>query len=183
MHHLRRRLCRRRSLSHGLADNERDVAVARPPDTISAVTYILVPLIVLLAIVVLLGVFVLLSRFRGGRYLRPVVRLLSKVGFIRRWIMKASVAALERENPPLASAMKKAELFGTPTTPQQVQKFMSRLTADERRAYLAAAGEQQQSEGAEPVNRQQRRQLERLGQQTQGGGRPARGKSSRKKKR
>lgn len=145
-------------------------------------TYILVPLIILLAIVVLLGVFVLLSRFRGGKYLRPVVRLLSKVGFIRRWIMKASVAALERENPPLASAMKKAELYGTPTTPQQVQKFMSRLTAEERRAYLAAAGEQQ-SEGAEPVNRQQRRQMERLGQQTQGASRPTRGKSSRKKKR
>ena len=99
--------------------------------------------------------------------------------------MKASTAALERENPPLASAMRKAELFGTPTTPQQVQKFMSRLTAEERRAYLAAAGEQQQNEGVEPVNRQQRRQLERLGQQpTQGGGRPSRGgKSSRKKKR
>jgi hypothetical protein len=79
--------------------------------------------------------------------------------------------------------MKKAELYGTPTTPQQVQKFMSRLTAEERRAYLAAAGEQQQNEGAEPVNRQQRRQMERLGQQTQGSGRPSRGKSSKRKKR
>lgn len=144
-------------------------------------TYILVPLIVLGALVVLFGVFVLLSRFRGGKYLRPVVRLLSKVGFIRRWIMKASVAALERENPPLASAMRKAELFGTPTNPQQVQKFMSRLTAEERRAYLAAAGEQQ-SGGAEPINRQQRRQMERLGQQVQGGGRPSRGKRSKKRR-
>ncbi len=150
-------------------------------------TYVLVPLIVLLTILVLFGVFILLSRFRGGKYLRPLIRLVSKVGFIRRWIMKASVAALERENPPLASAMKKAELYGTPTTPEQVQKFMSRLTAEERRAYLAAAGEQQQ-EGAEPVNRQQRRQLERLGGQTQGGSRSARpkssgGKSGRKKRR
>ena len=113
------------------------------------------------------------------------MRLLSKVGFIRRWMMKASAAALERENPPLASAMKKAELYGTPTTPQQVQKFMSRLTAEERRAYLAAAGEQQQEAGVEPVNRQQRRQMERLGQQTQGGARPksSGGKSGRKKRR
>jgi hypothetical protein len=149
------------------------------------VTYILIPLIILLALVALLGIFIFLSRFRGGRYLRPIVRVLSKVGFIRRWIMKASAAALERENPPLASAMRKAELYGAPTTPQQVQKFMSRLTAEERRAYLAAAGEQQQSEGVEPVNRQQRRQMERLGQQQNpgGGGRPSRSKSSRKKKR
>ncbi len=146
-------------------------------------TYILVPLIVLAAVLLLLGVFVFLSRFRGGRYLRPVVRVLSKVGFIRRWIMKASVAALERENPPLASAMRKAELYGTPTTPQQVQKFMSRLTAEERRAYLAAAGEQ--GGGTEPANRQQRRQMERLGQQTQGGGasgRPSRGKRTKKRR-
>jgi hypothetical protein len=155
------------------------------------VTYILVPLIVLGSILVLLGIFIVLSRFRGGRYLRPLIKLLSKVGFIRRWIMKASVAALERENPPLASAMKKAELYGTPTTPQQAQKFMSRLTAEERRAYLAAAGEQQQGAGAEPANRQQRRQMERLGQQVQGGSRPtgggragkSGGKSSGRKKR
>ena len=154
-------------------------------------TYILVPLIVLGTILLLLAVFILLSRFRGGKYLRPLIVLLSKVGFIRRWIMKASVAALERENPPLASAMKKAELYGTPTTPQQAQKFMSRLTAEERRAYLAAAGEQQGA-SAEPANRQQRRQMERLGQQVQGGSRPtgggragknSGGKSSGRKKR
>ena len=88
-------------------------------------TYILIPLVILLALVLLLGIFILLSRFRGGRYLRPIIRVVSKVGFIRRWITKASTAALERENPPLASAMRKAELFGTPTTPQQVQKLDS----------------------------------------------------------
>lgn len=162
------------------------VPIDRSPGTITRVTYVLVPLIVLGSILVLLAVFIVLSRFRGGKYLRPLIQLLSKVGFIRRWIMKASVAALERENPPLASAMKKAEMYGTPTTPQQVQKFMSRLTAEERRAYLAAAGEQQGA-GAEPVNRQQRRQMERLGQQVQGGSRPSgggrAGKSSGRKKR
>ena len=79
------------------------------------------PLIVLGSLVLVLGLLVLLGRFRGGRYLRPIVALIAKVPFFRRQMMKASAAALERENPDHASAMKKVELYGTPKTPTSSQ--------------------------------------------------------------
>jgi hypothetical protein len=53
-----------------------------------------------------------------------------------------SNAALERENPELASAIRKLQRFGTPTTPEAAQRALARLTPGERRAYLQAAGEQ-----------------------------------------
>ena len=122
-----------------------------------------IPLIILGVLVLLLGLIVLLGRFRGGRYLRPVVTLIAKVPFFRRQMMKASVAALERENPDLASAMKKVERYGTPKTPEQAQKLLNRLTPAERKAYMAAVGEQQEAM-PQPANRQQRRAMERMQQ-------------------
>lgn len=121
------------------------------------------PLIVLGSLVLVLGILVLLGRFRGGRYLRPIVALIAKVPFFRRQMMKASVAALERENPELASAMKKVELYGTPKTPEQAQKLLSRFTPAERKAYIAAVGEQQEAM-PEPANRQQRRAMQKMQQ-------------------
>ena len=122
-----------------------------------------IPLIILGVLVLLLGLIVLLGRFRGGRYLRPVVTLIAKVPFFRRQMMKASVAALERENPDLASAMKKVERYGTPKTPEQAQKLLNRLTPAERKAYMAAVGEQQEAM-PQPATRQQRRAMERMQQ-------------------
>jgi len=122
-----------------------------------------IPLIILGVLVLLLGLIVVLGRFRGGRYLRPVVTLIAKVPFFRRQMMKASVAALERENPDLASAMKKVERYGTPKTPEQAQKLLNRLTPAERKAYMAAVGEQQEAM-PQPANRQQRRAMERMQQ-------------------
>ena len=122
-----------------------------------------IPLIILGVLLLLLGLIVLLGRFRGGRYLRPIVTLIAKVPFLRRQMMKASVAALERENPDLASAMKKVERYGTPKTPEQAQKLLNRLTPAERKAYMAAVGEQQEAM-PEPANRQQRRAMQRMQQ-------------------
>lgn len=120
-----------------------------------------VPLVVLLVLALLMGVLVLLGRIKGGRYLRPIVVTLSKVPLFKRWFQKASISALERSNPELASAMKKMTMFGEPKTPEQAQRLLNTLTPSERRAYMTAVGE----EGAmpEPINRQQRRRMEHGG--------------------
>jgi hypothetical protein len=120
----------------------------------------LMPLWILLGLLVILGIFALLSRVAGGKYVRPVVQFLMKVPLLGRGMKKASEAALERQNPELASAIKKLERSGATRDPQRAQAAMSRLTAQERRAYLDAAGEHT-DEAMPEMNRQMRRQLER----------------------
>ena len=121
---------------------------------------ILLPLWILLALVLILCVLALLSRVAGGRYVRPIVQTLMKVPLLGRGMKKASEAALERQNPELASAIKKLQRSGAATDPIKAQQAMSRLSAAERRAYLDAAGEQTEALPTE-MNRQMRRQLER----------------------
>jgi hypothetical protein len=109
------------------------------------VTALLIPFIILGALLLLLVTFAVLGRWRGGRYLRPIVAWLAKVPLIGRGIKKASMAQLERENPDLASAVRKLEAFGTPKTFEQGQKALSRLSPAELkayRAYLASAGDE-----------------------------------------
>jgi hypothetical protein len=118
----------------------------------------LIPLYILLALLVTLGIFALLGRIKGGKYLRPIVTTLMKLPLVGRGMKKASEAALERQNPDLASAIKKLERYGATKDPSRAQAAMSNLTAAERRAYLDAAGEQVESL---PQNRQMRRQMER----------------------
>ena len=113
------------------------------------------PIIVLGTLLLLFGLMVLLGRVAGGRYLLPIVRGLSKLPFLRRLFERMSNAALERENPELASAIRKLQRFGTPTTPEAAQRAMARLTPGERRAYLQAAG--QQAPVPEAPNRAARR--------------------------
>lgn len=120
----------------------------------------LLPLWILLALLVILGIFALLSRVAGGKYVRPIIQTLMKAPFLGRGLKKASEAALERQNPELASAIKKLERSGATRDPQRAQAAMSRLTASERRAYLDAAGEHTE-EAVPEMNRQMRRQLER----------------------
>jgi len=131
------------------------------------------------------GLLIVLGRFRSGALLRPIIARLSRIGFFRRFFARVSTAAIERQNPDLAGALKKLETVASNPNPQAVQKAMSRLTPAERRAYFEAAGEQ----GAVPdsANRQMRRQAERMQQQARGsrpgGGRPnGGGTSSRKRK-
>jgi len=121
----------------------------------------LIPVFVLGFLLLLMGVFVLLSRLRGGRYLRPVIAFLSKVPLFKRGIEKMSEAAIERYNPELGSAMKKLKRAGADRDPMQAQRALSTLTTDERKAWMEAAG-QQQSQAEQPVNRQQRRAMERM---------------------
>jgi hypothetical protein len=120
----------------------------------------LIPIIILAGLLLLLLALNLLARVEGGRYVRPLATAMMKVPFLKRWLQKASRANLERKNPELASAMAKLERSGVQNDPQRAQAALSRLSAGERRAWLEAAGEQ----GAmpEPMNRQQRRQAQKL---------------------
>ena len=126
-----------------------------------------IPLVVLLVFAVLLGVVVLLGRIQNGRYLRPIITFLSKVPLFKRWFPRMSIAALERQNPELAQAMKKMQTFGEPKTPEQAQRMLGLLTPSERRAYMEAVG--QEAELPEATNRQLRRRME-----YGGGGMPVR---------
>jgi hypothetical protein len=119
-----------------------------------------IPVFVILVLVLLLGSFALLGRIRGGRYLRPVVTFLSKIPLFKRWFQKAQIAALERQNPELAAAMKKMQTFGEPKSPEQAQRMLNLLTPSERRAYMDAVGQQQESALPEATNRQLRRRME-----------------------
>ena len=120
----------------------------------------LIPIIVMGALVVLLLALNLLARVQGGRFVRPIAQGLMKVPFVGRQLKKASKAALERQNPELASAVAKLERSGATRDPMRAQQALSRLSAAERQAYLEAAGDQ----GAMPqaMNRAQRRAAEKL---------------------
>jgi hypothetical protein len=139
--------------------------------------WLLTPIVIIGVALLLLGVLVFLGRFRQGALLRPIVASLSKFGFMRRLFMRLSSAAMERQNPELASALKKINTVASNPNPQAVQKAMSRLTPAERRAYFEAT--EQQNEQA--PNRQARRRVERMQQQARSS--RAGGGSSRKRKR
>ena len=118
----------------------------------------LIPLFVLGGLALLLGIVALLARFRGGRYLRPIMQFLMKVPLLNRGMKKMSQAALERADPDLASAVKKLERLGANRDPQRAQQAMSQLSAAERKAVMDAT--LQHEEAPVPMNRAQRRKLE-----------------------
>ena len=132
---------------------------------IASIVTLLIPLWILLGVVALMGVLILLGRIRGGRYLRPLINLIAKVPLFKRWLQKASTAALERSNPELASAMRKMQRSGALRDPQRAQAAMSQLTAQERRALLDMQ-EQQGVVAPEATNREMRRRLEKAQKNT-----------------
>ena len=127
---------------------------------VASILVYLIPVFILAGLLVVLLALNLLARVQGGRYVRPIGMALMKVPLLKNWLRKASRASLEKKNPELASAMAKLERSGVQNDPQRAQAALSRLSAAERRAWLDAAGE----EGAmpEPMNRQQRRQAQKL---------------------
>jgi hypothetical protein len=130
------------------------------------VPFFLYPLIVLGVLLLVVLSFAVLARVRGGKYLRPIVATLAKVPLIRKLMTKASAAALERQNPDLASALKKLEGATPNMPPQQAQKLFSRLTPAERDAYMELVGEQAASPDS-IANRAERRRLEKMQQPAQ----------------
>ena len=126
----------------------------------TSLVILLIPIWILFGLLVLLGALGLLGRIENGRYLRPLFQFLSKVPLFKRWLQKASEAAIERSNPELASAMRKMQRTGAHRDPTRAQAAMSQLTAQERRALL----EMQEQQGAVPpeaTNRQMRRRMEK----------------------
>lgn len=119
----------------------------------------LLPFIILGGILLLMLLLFVLARVGNGRALRPLVELLSKIPFMRRWFQRMSVAAYERTNPELASAIRKMQSFGDIRTPEQAQRAIAVLNPVERKAYMELVGDQGQM--PEPVNRDQRRRVER----------------------
>ena len=126
----------------------------------AAIWTYLIPVYVLGGLVVLLLVLNLLARVQGGRFVRPLAQGLMKVPFVGSRLKKASRAALEKQNPELASAVAKLERSGATRDPLKAQQALSRLSSAERRAYLDAAGEQEAI--PEAMNRAQRRAQEKL---------------------
>jgi hypothetical protein len=128
---------------------------------IASIVTLLIPLWILLGLLFLMGMLALLGRIQNGRYLRPVINVVAKVPLFKRWLQKASEAALERSNPELARAMKKLEPHAKHMhDPKQAQRAMSKLTRDERRALLEMQ-DQQGTVPEEATNRQMRRRLEK----------------------
>jgi hypothetical protein len=122
---------------------------------------LLIPLWILLGLLLILAVLGILGRIQNGRYLRPLLTTLAKVPLFRRWLEKGSRAMIERQNPELASAMRKIEPHAKRMhDPVQAQKVMQRLTREERAAILEMQ-DQQGGPAAEATNRQMRRQLEK----------------------
>ncbi len=123
-------------------------------------TYLFIPLIILGTLIVIMGVFVVLGRFRGGKYLRPIVMALAKIGFVRRFFQRSSKAMIERKQPELASALRKLERLGPRPDPQKAAQAIHQLTPAEREAYMSFS--EQQGGTPEPANRQQRRLQQRV---------------------
>jgi hypothetical protein len=117
----------------------------------------LIPLYILAALLLVFGAFALLGRI-AGKYLKPIVAFLMKLPLVGKGMRKMSQAALERQNPELASAVKKMERAGVARDPQRAAQALSRLSREERAAYLDATTEQAD---AVPMNRQMKRQMER----------------------
>jgi hypothetical protein len=138
---------------------------------LASLVTLLIPLWILLGLLVVLGTFALLGRIQNGRYLRPVIGLISKVPLFRRGLQKASNAALERSNPELASAMKKMQRTGALRDPMKAQAAMSQLTREERRALLDMQDQQGLGVAQEATNRQMRRRLEKAQKNARRGGR------------
>lgn len=125
---------------------------------IASIWLFLLPVYVLTFVLLIFGTFVLLGRIKGGRYLKPIIAGLMKLPLIGGLMKKASQAALERQNPELASAVKKLERSGVARDPMRAQQALSRLSASERQAYMDATADQTENIAQ---NRQMRRQLER----------------------
>ncbi|MDE3191973.1 MAG: hypothetical protein KGL94_14275 [Acidobacteriota bacterium] len=136
---------------------------------IASLVTLLIPLWILLGLFLLLGVLALLGRVQNGRYLRPLINLIAKVPLFKRWLEKASTAAIERSNPELASAMKKMQRSGALRDPQRAQAALSNLTQQERRALLEMQDEQ--GTAPEATNRQMRRRMEKARRDAQRRGR------------
>jgi uncharacterized membrane protein YgcG len=142
---------------------------------------LLITAIVLVVTVgLLVGVLVFLGRYKNGRYLQRVGLFMAKVPYLRKQLVKMNQAYIEKQNPELASAMRKIQRVGATNDPKKRQQAYHSLSPEERRAYQELVD--QQGGAPEPANRQMRRAQQRMTQTNRarpsGGGGSSGGKSS-----
>jgi hypothetical protein len=142
--------------------------------------WLLIPLIIIVSVLVVFGLLVFLGRFKNGKYLRPIILWLNKIPWLSKQFQKVSQAAIEKQNPDLASAMRKLQRVGPNPDQKKLTQAYHSLSQEERRAYQEAI--EQQGGMPEAPNRQMRRAQQR---QTQGNRPPSRpaGNTKRGKKR
>jgi hypothetical protein len=100
------------------------------------IAVLLIPLWILLGVVVVVLVLGVLARIQNGRYLRPIVSLISKVPLFRAG-SRGDARGNRATNPELASAMRQLEPHAKHLhDPARAQKAMSQLTREERAALL-----------------------------------------------
>ena len=73
--------------------------------------YLLIPIIAIAIAAVLMLLLLFLGRFRGGKYMQSLVMTLAKIGFMRRFFAWSQKRLVEKQNPELASVMRKIEFF------------------------------------------------------------------------
>jgi hypothetical protein len=125
--------------------------------------YLLIPIIFLGLGILFLLLMLALGKIRGGIYMQKLVMTLAKIGFKRRFFVWSQKRLVEKQNPELASVMRKLERLGPSPDPRQTQQVISRFTRAEKRAYdeyLAMARDQ--GTLPEAPNRQARRQQQRM---------------------
>ena len=125
--------------------------------------WLLNPLIIIVSVLVFMGLLIFLGRFRNGRYLRPIILWLNKIPWLSKQFQRVSQAAIEKQNPELASAMRKLQRVGPNPDQKKLTQAYHSLSQDERRAYQEAI--EAQGGMPEAPNRQMRRAQQR---QTQG---------------
>jgi hypothetical protein len=104
--------------------------------------------------------------------------LMAKVPFLRRQLVKMNQAYIEKQNPELASAMRKIQRVGPTNDPKKLQQAYHSLSPDERRAYQELVDKQ--GGAPEPANRQMRRAQQKMTQTNRTP--PSRGGSSNTKR-
>ena len=125
-------------------------------------TWLFIPLIIVATLALLVGVLIFLGRFRNGRYLRPIILWLNKIPWLSRQFQKVSQAAIEKQNPELASAMRKLQRVGPNPDQKKLTQAYHSLSQEERRAYQEAL--EAQGGMPEAPNRQMRRAQQRQSQ-------------------
>jgi hypothetical protein len=130
--------------------------------------WLYLPLIILGLALLLFGLLIFLGRFRNGALLRPVIARLSRIGFMRRFFTSISTKAIERQNPELASAIKKINPVASNPNPQAVQtcraprlhgsRSGARRRAGHREPQDAAPGRADAAAGTRRAARRRRRQ-------------------------
>ena len=142
--------------------------------------WLLIPLIIVVSVLVVVGLLIFLGRFKNGKFLRPIIMWLNKIPWVSKQLQKVSQAAIEKQNPELASAMRKLQRVGPNPDQKKLTQAYHSLSQDERRAYQEAL--EQQGGMPEAPNRQMRRAQQRQSQANRPP-RPAGGGSKRGKKR